>query len=344
MATDYSKDFLHEVLGTAGAQALLKAVTRSPALASVLVPRAIIGWTMSAAAWGYSGEMPGVPNFGITFRKSETLGLYSGEITDGLTTTSFVDSTLYRVAAHVAVALGSEPGPIAAGVKDLDLERLGKSIDTLAKAQLLAQATMPTLMSSHGDIDVFHAGSGATPYSLRRRKDNRVIIDHVPTLADAQKLAAQHSAVVAPPTEPMDKVEPPGQTHKPTPQQGPQGAAAPQMQPRQAQAQTPKADAKGPGVKAPPRTDNTVEGLDKPPEVKLPKMKVGKSEAHGSRCGLCQQTQFQPDGSLMGCLCFRAVVADIVVKAEPDHYELTFGPTWDADARAALLEALRPSE
>lgn len=343
---DTSASFLEEALGKAGADALLKAVRRSPALASVLVPRAIIGWAMSAAAWEYQGFLPGRNGYGVAFRKSEKPGLYSGSITDGLNTETFTDATLYRVAAHLAVWLKAEPGPVDAQLKDLDLARLGKSIDTLAKAQLLAQATTPQVVATYGDIDVVHAGLGTHPFMLRRRRDLRVIIDGLDSLADARRLAEDQSRADLAPTPDLDKVEPPGSTHKPTAQQGPTPPEAPKMQPRQ-QRPPPRGDGKVTRVKAPPRTDADIEGLPPPPKVDLakqPQLKVGKAEAHGNRCQLCHQTQFSPDGSLMGCLCFRGLIAagDVLVKAEEDSYSLTFGASWDEDARAALLEALQP--
>lgn len=345
---DRSAAFLEEVLGKDGAAALLKAVQRSPALASVLVPRAIIGWTMAATAWGYSGKLPGT-DLEVGFHKSENPGRYGGSIQDSKSNGLYVfnDAPFHRIAAHIAVALEVPEVAPASGLKDLDLARLGKSIDALAKAQLLAQATAPTVMSSHGDLDVIHAGVGQTPYSLRRRKDGRVLVDKIGSLADAQRLAdwQMQAHPEVPGTHPMDKVELPGSTAKPTPQQGPAEALPPQKQPRQQRPPAPAADGKGPGVKAPPRTKEQMPSAQAPqvPSVKVPSMKIGKSEAHASACPVCKQLQFGPDGGFYGCLCFRGMCQDVVVKAEADGYELTFGDIWDEDARSALLEALRPT-
>ena len=454
-----STAFLREVLGDAGAEALLKAVGRSPALASVLVPRAIIGWAISAANWGYEGPVPGQLESLVEFRKSETPGLFSGAITSQLGgTIAFTDTTLYRLAAHLAMAVGVDATPDP-GLRDLDLARLGKSIDALAKAQLLGRATRAQTMSTHGPLEVIHAGVGLRPYFIRRRQDGRMIMNNVESLADAQRIAddvsgikspvmgaethpldkvaldpnlgykISHEHVPAPPggmamtkvhahsptgehvgtttlvhqggnlqpmltavdeghqrrgiasamyahaqrqtgktlipssnqTEegaalwsgtggkfgaPMGKVEPPGQTAKPTPQQGPQEPAPPQKQLCQQRPPAKTGDDKPVTVKAPPRTPEKVPSTAVPapsmPSTKAPTMKVGKSEAHGQRCRLCHQTQFGPDGGFYGCVCFRAMCSDVLVKAEDDGYQLIFGDTWDEDARAALLEALKP--
>lgn len=327
---DKKTAFLQEVLGPDGAEALLKAVRRSPSLAAVLVPRAILSWTMAAASWGYDGPIPGLMGSSVTFRKAETPGLFNGTIDASSLHVALADTTLYRIAAHVAMALQAEPEPLDKKLRDLDIARLGKSIDALAKAQLLMQhrtgmAAAPQVMSTHGDIEVMHNGVGTKPYLLRRKSDQRMLIDQVPTLEDAQKLA-QDAA--------LGKVELPGQTAKPREALAPIGPAEPAKQPVQKPAEIPRPDAKGPGVKAPPRTK------DKVPPVKIPSLKVGKSEAHSHRCKLCQQPQFGGPGRFVGCLCFSALAQDVLVKTEGPYYELTFGSSWDQDARSALLETL----
>lgn len=331
--TDKKTAFLREVLGADGAEALLKAVRRSPQLDAVLVPRAILSWTMSAASWGYQGHIPGVAGSAVTFKKSETPGLFSGSLNAYGMTVSFSDSTLYRLAAHVSEVLQAAPSPTDKRLRNLDIARLGKSIDVLVKAQLLADNVKPRVMSQHGDIEVMHNGVGTKPYLLRRMSDQRVLIDQLPTLADAQKLADEQGGVknpaMAPPAAPMDKVELPGQTAKPRKPEAPQEPAAPAKQPVQQRPEMPSADAKGPGVKAPPRT----------PE-KIPSLKIGKSEAHSHRCGICQEPQFSA-GRFTGCMCFRALAHDVLVKTEGPRYELTFGTSWDQDARSALFEVLR---
>lgn len=334
---DKKAAFLREVLGADGAEALLKAVRRNGALDAVLMPRAILSWTMTAASWGYEGHIPGLEGSVATFRKSETPGLFSGQ----LGAIQFTETTLYRLAAHVAVALQAEPGPIDKQLRDLDIARLGKSIDVLAKAQLLASNVKPRVMSDHGDFEVLHAGLGTKPYLLRRKSDQRVLIDQVPTLADAQKLAEEQVAKTPPPQVPptpeLDKVELPGMTAKPREALAPIAPEQPRTQPKQKAPELPSADGKGPGVKAPPRTPEKIPST----EVKPPTMKIGKTEAHSQRCQLCREVQFSAPGRFSGCLCLRALAHDVLVKSDGPRYELTFGASWDEDARSALFEVLR---
>jgi len=189
VADDKKTRFLREVLGPDGAEALFKAVRRSPVLSQVLVPRTIISWTLSASAYGYQGPLPGLTKSFVEFRKSESPGLYSGSLTVGDDTIPFTNTTLYRLAAHVAIALGTEPGAVHADLRDLDLARLGKSIDILTKARLLKAQPAPRIISHHGQLDVIHDPVGTHPFSVRDRVTGRLIIDRLPTLADAQKIA-----------------------------------------------------------------------------------------------------------------------------------------------------------
>lgn len=351
MGTDKKTEFLTVVLGADGAGALKKALDKSPQLSAVLLPRTILSWTLSASNWGYEGPIPGVAKSFINLRRSETPGLYSGAISTPAGTVTFVDTTLYRLAAHLALTLDVDPR-VAPELKDVDLARLGKSIDVLTRANLLSKARPgPKLMSSHGNLQVVHSNMGVHPYEIRRT-DGRLVLDGIPSLADAQKFAgahadsaddALHAAVEA---ARMSKVEPPGSTHKPTPQDGPQEAQPPQKQPRQAAPQAPK-DQAPKGVKAPARTPEKVPGLPATPTVKLPKqageqptLKVGKSEAHGSRCRICRQTQFRPDGGFYGCLCLTGLAKFSTIQASNDYYVITFGDEWDQDAREVLVEAL----
>lgn len=322
MATDKKSAFLREVLGHEGADALFKAVKRNPQLAEILVPRTILSWTISAANWGYEGVLPGIENSKVSFRKSETTpGLYDGTFSANGMSVAFSDTTLFRLAAHVAIALQAEPGPVDKRLRDLDIARLGKSIDVLAKAQLIADHVKPRVLSQHGDVEVMHNGVGTKPYLLRRQSDQRVILDQIATLEDAQRIAQEQSVA---------KIELPGTTAKPREALAPIAPEEPRKQPKQQRPELPSADAKGPGVKAPPRTKD-----------KIPPLKIGKSEGHSHRCQLCQQPQFGAPGRFVGCLCFSALAQDVLVKSEPNHYELTFGSSWDEDARSALLEALR---
>ena len=126
--------FLRGVLGLDGAMALTKAAERSSHIGSALLPRTILAWLGVAARSDYEGDLPGVDNTYIQFAKSEDH--YTGSISIGEVIYSFEKANLYHLAASIAVALGSDHEGIPPALRDLDIQRLGKNIDTLAKARV----------------------------------------------------------------------------------------------------------------------------------------------------------------------------------------------------------------
>lgn len=98
------------------------------------MPRAILAWIQSASL--YEGEVPGVPQAFVSFQKSD-VG-FSGSVGLGDDTYKFEGASLFHLAASVAVAMGVEYEEVSADLRDLDIEKLGKSIDLLAKARRAA--------------------------------------------------------------------------------------------------------------------------------------------------------------------------------------------------------------
>lgn len=119
-------EFLTSVLGPSGAKALSKALDRSPQLAHALVPRTILSWVGLACRLGYSGTVPGT-DVQVSFTKS-TAG-YDGTVDDF----SLQSASIYQLSSALALALGVRPSEAPKQLKDLDLARLGKSIDLLVK-------------------------------------------------------------------------------------------------------------------------------------------------------------------------------------------------------------------
>ncbi len=141
----------------------------------------------------------------------------------------------------------------------------------------------------------------------------------------------------------MAKTDLPGSTAKPTPQDGPQAAQPPQKAPAKGNAVA--SGKKQKPTKKPAETPEKIPGLKAVPTVKIPEMKVGKSEAYNSQCKVCGQTQFnKSDGGFYGCICLRGLVPFTTLKMESDHYVLYFGPEWDEDAREVLYETLHGVE
>jgi hypothetical protein len=131
---DRKVQLLVGILGQEGANALRKAVERSRELESVLVPRAILAWLGVAGRKDYAGNVPGVDGTEMRFIKSEN-GFTGSVKVDGRSI-GFTEAGVFQLASAIAVAIGADQNPD--DIKDIDLFRLGKSIDMLAKAHILA--------------------------------------------------------------------------------------------------------------------------------------------------------------------------------------------------------------
>lgn len=129
--------FLKAVLGEDGATALQKAAVRSEVLGNLLIPRTVIAWLGFAARSEYRGQIPGISNTYISFKKNEDG--FNGEISVSDEIYSFEKASLYHVAASIAVSLGADKDKAPSAVKDIDLTRLGKSIDLLVKARAVTK-------------------------------------------------------------------------------------------------------------------------------------------------------------------------------------------------------------
>lgn len=126
--------FLKAVLGDDGASALSKAAERAPELGAALLPRTIMAWLGVAARDDFEGTIPGVENTYLQFQKSEDR--YSGSVSVGDDVYSFETATVLHLGACMAVALGFDHERTSPRLKDLDIQRLGKNIDTLVKARM----------------------------------------------------------------------------------------------------------------------------------------------------------------------------------------------------------------
>lgn len=125
--------FLRAVLGEEGASALQKASRRSQELEAAIAPRALLSWLTFAADNEYEGEIPGVEDTYMQICKTETG--FTGQVSIGDSFHSFEDESVYHVAASLAVAMGLDNEEFDPRLKDLDIARLGKSIDLLVKAR-----------------------------------------------------------------------------------------------------------------------------------------------------------------------------------------------------------------
>jgi hypothetical protein len=132
-----STQFLMAVLGKDGAKALYKASLRANELENAIVPRAILAWLNTIGLTDYEGELPGVEDTYINFQKSEDT--YSGAISIADSVFTFHAANVFHVASCIAVALGADADKLSPSIRDLDLNRLGKTIDVLAKATFVTE-------------------------------------------------------------------------------------------------------------------------------------------------------------------------------------------------------------
>lgn len=137
VAMDSKAKFIEGVLGTDGAQALKKVSAISPALENALLPRTIIAWLNISARGDFEGELPGVANTYLSFKKNDQS--YSGVVSIEDENYSFTNASLYHLAASIAVALGADGDQVDPALRNRDLVNLGKSIETLAKARVVVR-------------------------------------------------------------------------------------------------------------------------------------------------------------------------------------------------------------
>jgi len=119
--------FLAAVLGDEGAELLIKTIDRAPVLEHAIVPRTILAWLQSASA--FEGDV--LEGIQMVFEKSDSG--FTGSIAMGGESYEFEEVNVFHVAASVAAALGIRELE-SEGIRTLDLERIGKTIDLMSKA------------------------------------------------------------------------------------------------------------------------------------------------------------------------------------------------------------------
>ena len=127
--------FLQAVLGTDGASSLKKAADKYGDLEGAIVPRAIMAWLGVVSRNDYEGGLPGVDDSYLDFSKNDD-GTFNGSIAIGDGVFPFQNASVFHLAASVALSLGASLESDA--IKDVDVVKLGKSIDVLVKAKYLS--------------------------------------------------------------------------------------------------------------------------------------------------------------------------------------------------------------
>jgi hypothetical protein len=363
--------FLAGVLGDDGARAFKKAMDGEHSLAAAVVPRAIVSWIDLATKFSYRGNIPGVENTFVEFRKSERG--FNGAISIGSDIYNFSNATPYHLAASVAVALGVDETGLTTKTRDATLQRLGKSIDTLVKSRVavaalerrkLQKGIAPGLeVKKSGDntikthnynhvlspehreagyqLHVHHTPKqGALKASLTHR-------DPVMGLSEVGHIKASHDGQNLTVTDTDMKPEHMGKglgasMHEAMMAHGFHSGARQLVGPETTmKTEQPGASAKPTAQQAAlePAAPSFQTAQPRPP-AKAQTAKISKSES-GVKCPTCRRLQFQ-DGQFVGCFCFRDLAKAVsILKADAGGYTLRFDAEWDADAILALRESMR---
>lgn len=347
--------FLQNVLGEDGAEALMKAVRKSFALEAALLPRTLLSWVTLASAYDYNGPIPGMEQKSfIEFRKSEKEFRFDGAMTVGEYTIPFVEASIYRLAAHLAVALDVPQDVINDELRGLDLGKLGKSIDLLIKSRVAREA-LDKAFSLPGAAEAVSRKALMAAIPGRKSGD-----------APGQSLASAPTPAPKPPPPIASNITKPpslpptaisARVPKPTFSM-PSGAEAASRQAIFNAIPKPVAGAQAaavglpatkidkaelPGQQAKPikqQAPLAPQAPQKQPKMRLPQLKVTKAE-QANECPVCHRAQFK-DGKFTGCLCLFGLSKSVKVESKANGDALlSFGPMWDMDAVEVLIEAIQ---
>jgi hypothetical protein len=317
--------FLIGVLGADAALALAKAAGRSEYLAQMIVPRTILA--MLEAVPAYAGTVPGFGECSLSYAKSEKG--FTGNVTLGEDMYKFEEQSIFHVAGALSTAMGLDSLLFSNG-RNTELQRLGKSIDLMAKAHLVGESLVKAQLSDgSGETppsDLPHecdfCDKPATHYDPKNVKETGYVacpehkshLKHPKALLRVvkqeleKKAMGEGSGKTAGPVAPAAPVAPTATSAAPTTQQKlPKMAASPGAKP------------------AKPVTSSTV--------------KLTRSEQERA-CPVCSMRQFNADHKFVGCLCFRALAKSVDVTDHPEYSELHLGEDWDRETVVTFLEAV----
>ena len=354
-----SIEFLKHVLGEDGQKAFEKADKRSGGIGVVLGPRAIIGWLSAAIKANFEGEIPGLHNSYISLQKHEA-NSFSGVLTIGEQVHSFNEADILHVAANIAVALGIEDLEIPQHLKNSDISKLGKSIDMLVKARVIAkalsqdlqknlqpptaQAPAPTL---HNTVEGFFQQLKATP-GHQRGSLIQAHLNHPPFQA-ALAIHPQQTSIRGTLLNFLDSKANAGMAGPKKISVGGASASIP-AQPVKKAAMT-GGEQPGPAAKPhgaiPPTSPLSPKATapTSPPTLKsatsMTKKELLVKKADSERvCQECESLLFKND-KFTGCLCFKTLAKSVKTTVTPNGYSLSFNKSqWDSDTFRALVQTL----
>lgn len=362
-------EFLKEVLGDDGAEALQKAIRSRPELEAVVMPRTVLAWVGTAGRLGFQGN---VPSSQVALQLTKSEGGLSGTV-DG---EGFIDRPVYRVAAHVSVLIGLEPA--ATGAPSLDLARLGKTIDALVKTRYVADLRKKLLDQSAGYVFSHeHKEPRGNPRLVPMKPDDlpmtaapkgweatggtppaTTIHAHTPTgehvgyatfhhhgdqlvpFGVAVEDEHQRRGIASHMYRMAEQLT--GKKIVPSSVQTTEGAAL-----WQGNAANPQFGGVGlaklelPGQTAKPQEATGPMEAEQPSRVqrttKQPKPLAMSERKLCAACSTCGMAPTVVGNKLRTCECWSDLAGDIKLAKTETGYSVTFGSRWDGEARAAFL-------
>jgi len=336
-----AQKFMSEVLGVEGSRALRKAGEREPELDRVIIPRAIIGWLNFTTELGYEGAIPGFPNSWVEFNKSEQG--YSGSISMGDGVYTFDKSNVYHLAASIAMAIGLEPSSLDVDLRDTVLAKLGKSVDLLCKAQVLAKE----LKEQKLDKKVLDPNSGITMHHEHHDLGGGDMLTHVKAIHPSGQVVGEAMFEHKPGNvlKPADVTVHP--SHRRTGIASAMYGHAEKLTGKKiapSTAQTTAGQALWSGNKANPQFGKSETKTKLPIVAKQPKLQslsIDKSEAM-TPCDMCGGVQFKND-KFVGCICLADLRKSVRTTTYSDGLVLEFEPGTDKEAARTLMRIFKGS-
>lgn len=351
-------DFLQEVLGTAGYAALKKAIDYEPEIGSVVVPRAMLSWL--DAQTEYEGAVPGFEDSQASIKKS--VKGFSGTIRVGTETHEFDNASVFRVAASIAHFTGTGPVNPDPELRDQVLVKLGKSIDSLVKAQIeLEKKVLEPSSGIRMEHEHHDLGGGDMLTHVKAIHPNGSVIGETVLSHKVGQSRMRPEDITVHPEHRRKGIASAmyshaenvtGKTVTPSTAQTEAGQAlwaGNKVRPQFGKAEPTATTAKpikqlAPTAPIPPgKFDEKAQTIAKPKLPKLPSLSITKSEA-ARECPMCGGHQLESN-QFRGCVCFGDLQKSVKTTTYKDGYVLDFSADTDRAVARALLKFFKePSE
>ena len=298
------KQFLTAVLGIDGAEALCKAADISKELENAIVPRAIFAWVDTVGRYSFEGAVPGIDNSYIAFTKSDKG--FSGRVNISNEMYSFSNETVFNVGGAIACVLGMEHQELSKKLRDVDVERLGKTVDLLVRAHVVVLNLKEESSEETSEETSEESSTSSEETSEETSEESSSDGEE----GELEKKGMESKGATAAPLAPAAAVAP--------------IATAPKA---------PKATA----PKASTKTASPSMGMPKATKpINTSTVKLTQSEAN-KKCDMCGESQLR-DGELQGCHCLSGLFKNTEMVETQEGFILRLSSDWDRAAVLTLMD------